>query len=196
MEKTSNTPPPTTKQLLLPHRFREPSFRFYEPTIAAVLKAYPGHITINCSNYLRSPETFCCRFRDAMRSYLEHNWTSKFIDRQQFLSIHSQIRVSPLTATHFVRIGTVTSIRGENSTAVDALTQANNRTCHPTSTKVFNLTDLSLSTAQLLCQLAAERVLTQPIYVLGLTSDDILTLQQTYDVSIELDQQTGIASVL
>ena len=75
----------------LPYRFRESSFRRYEPHIAEVVASFPDPVTIDPSPL--SPVTCSCRFRDAMRSLKKHCWETK-IDFGQFDRIHPNVVVS------------------------------------------------------------------------------------------------------
>ena len=78
-----NTPNP-----VLPHRFREDSFRRYERFISQAVHEYPNPVTFTPSN----SETFSCRMRDAMKSLSTNHWDCPFLP--EFKNVYSDLVVS------------------------------------------------------------------------------------------------------
>lgn len=75
----------------LPHRFREAQFRRYEPIIKLIVDHYP---TVQQFKPNLSPETFSCRLRDAMRSFLDLKWPSDKINHHRFRELYPHIVVA------------------------------------------------------------------------------------------------------
>lgn len=189
-------PPPTLQaQQHLPYRFRERAFRTYESAIAAVTKAYPGVITFNPKlNYNQTTETFSCRFRDAMRSFAEHAWHSTTIDHARFLTICDSISVSTFYTGGLIRIGDKDELKRP---ALDVLNMPS-RINLPIDSDVILKLNLceSANELDLICRLAALRLLSNELKCTGFTEQDKTYYENKYDVSIAIDAGTGIASVL
>ena len=73
---------------ILPHRFREDSFRRYERFISQVVHEYPNPVTFTPSN----SETFSCRMRDAMKSLATNHWDCSFLP--EFKNVYPDLVVS------------------------------------------------------------------------------------------------------
>lgn len=189
-------PPPTLQeQHHLPYRFRERTFRTYESAIAAVTKAYPGVITFNPKlNYNQTTETFSCRFRDAMRSFAEHAWHSTIIDHAHFITICDSISVSTFYTGGLIRIGDKDELKRP---ALDVLNMPS-RINLPIDSDVILKLNLceSANELDLICRLAALRLLSNELKCTGFTEQDKTYYENKYDVSIAIDAGTGIASVL
>lgn len=177
---------------VLPHRFRESSFRAYEPYIAQVVKAFPSPITIRPSTIGLSPVTFSCRFRDAIRSLAKHNWQTVDINMDKFKLCHEQIGVSESGDAGMLTIGDRKNLKKTSEGL-----QTPKAICDspyglildpPTSGN-----DIALHTV---CILAHERLLTQAIQIKNVTLEQKTIYEQQYDVSIELNEATGVASIL
>lgn len=93
----------------LPPRYREATFRQYEPYIAQVLEAYPLAATFEPLKTQWSLETFTCRLRDAMKSFKEHAWASSIVDHPRFAEIQPYLTVSQKGTK--VIVGTKAAIR-------------------------------------------------------------------------------------
>lgn len=76
-----------------PHRFRESSFRRYEPHIALIVDRFPDTVTITPGGDLpQSIETVAARLRDAMTAWKDKQWYTNKVDRDKFFSIHENIK--------------------------------------------------------------------------------------------------------
>lgn len=181
----------------LPLRFRESAFRVYEPTIAAVVKAFPSPITIKPSVLGFSMETYSCRLRDAIKSFAKYHWVSATINQDKFLDCYKQIGVSQSGEVGVLTIGDRKNLR-KSSTGLQtphallAMLGVPKSEC-----KLFTI-DNGLDNTQLhiICQLADQLLLTQAIVCQPVTLKQKHAYEQLYDISIDLDEKTGIASVL
>ena len=90
----------------LPYRFRESSFRRFEPHINDIVNCFPGPITIDPTPL--SQVTFSCRLRDAMKSLSLNRWQTE-ISMERFNRIHCNIVVSE--GHGVVRVGSSDTIR-------------------------------------------------------------------------------------
>lgn len=93
---------------MIPSRLSEKAFRFYELPIRSIVCSWPGPIVFDPASYHRSPETFACRLRDAMRSLRDWRWPSS-VALDRFLALHNQVVVS-ITDQGMVRVGTKESL--------------------------------------------------------------------------------------
>ena len=181
---------PTTE---LPYRFRESSFRFYESIIAAVVSGYPFTITIKAKlDYDLSPVTFACRFRDALRSYYQHNWKPTIIDRTVFERIYPSIAVSEQSSMGLLRIGDRETLR---TPAIALLHNSLGSTSH-NAVVHEPIAIVTADEATLLCTLAEKRLLACEVKCTGFTPIMIQYYEQKYDISIEHDATTGISSII
>ena len=90
----------------LPYRFRESSFRRFEPHINDIVNCFPGPITIDPTPL--SQVTFSCRLRDAMKSLSLNRWQTE-ISMERFDRIYRDIVVSE--GQGVVRVGSSDTIR-------------------------------------------------------------------------------------
>ena len=74
----------------LPYRFREQSFRRFEPHINDIVNCFPEPIVIDPSPL--SQVTFSCRLRDAIKSLSENRWPTD-INMERFDIIYPNIVV-------------------------------------------------------------------------------------------------------
>ena len=176
----------------LPRRFREQSFRKFEVIINSVISAYPNVITFNpYTTHHLSQETFAARFRDAMRSYSEHYWNSNIINRERFLEVCDNISVAMAHNNSLIRIG------DKNELKKPSLEVSKSTYRMPELKAVPGLIALnSEGELELICKLAALRLLSQEVKCTGFTEHNKLKYEQIYDCSIELEDGTGIASVI
>lgn len=86
----------------LPHRFRESTFRRYEPLIAQALAQWPNPLVLPPRVDI-AQETLCCGIRNAMRSLHENRWASDIIDMADFDANYATIEVARVGADVVVR---------------------------------------------------------------------------------------------
>jgi hypothetical protein len=184
----------TLDQTQIPCRFRERAFRTYEPIIAQVIKAYPGVITFSPSlNYSLSPDTFACRFRDALRSHERYNWTTQLIDRERFLACVNSIAVSMTKENGLLRIGDRAELRRPDAAILNSPARLGSSFA-PSASPLLRLdTDAE---CDLICKLATLRLLAAELKCTGFSEQTKHQYELKYDVSIDLDPATGIAGVL
>lgn len=176
----------------LPHRFRELSFRFYEPYIAQVVRAFPQPITIRPSTVNLSPITFACRFRDAIKSLAKYKWGTTEVNMDKFLTCYEQIGVSEGGNAGVLTIGDKKNLKKTSEGLVNA--SAIVSTLNQNDGKIYTLT--SESQLAMVCALASDRALSYTITCYPVTKEQKTKYELEYDVSIELDEKTGIASIL
>lgn len=183
----------------IPWRFSELSFRRYEPIIAQAVTIYPDSFTINARvSYELSPITFACRFRDAMKSYKIFGWVSTLIDRDKFMSRYTEIAISEISTPGLLTIGDKKQLKKPSVlqvhpavSMVKQYTSSNHEPINITTEEEFDL----------ICKLASGRLLSSEIKIKSTNqTQDLQTLktkyEQQYDVSVEYDIKTGIASVI
>lgn len=171
-------PTPST----LPPRFTETAFHRFEAVIRSAVSAFPQSFEIDARLYGLAPVTFACRFRDAMRSLADHNWPTT-IDMNRFRDVWQQISVSEKATGNLVAIGSREHIRRNANSSNRPLPEA----------PIFITPMLSADTIQtttyeqrlLLVTLAANRLLVQPIRCTGFTELECQEFQQSYDCSIQ-----------
>lgn len=181
----------------IPWRFSELSFRRYEPIIAQAVTIYPDSFTINARvSYELSPITFACRFRDAMKSYKTYAWPSTLIDRDKFMLRYTEIAISEIATPGLLTIGDKKQLKKPSVLQV-----------HPAISMIkqytsFDHEPINITTEEefdLVCKLAAGRLLSSEIKIKS-TTKDLQTLktkyEQQYDVSVEYNTETGIASII
>ena len=176
----SQPQPQPQPQPPLPHRFREESFRRYEPIIAAIVSAHPEICTFNTVTYNLSPVTFSCRLRDAMKSFATYQWAS-CINFERFIKIHHDIVVSESRDVGIVRVGGKSKIKPIKSITLTKQSPLTAALHIPTDTIILGTT----AEAQLLAVLAANRSLAHPIRVTGISPQDVKELPIKFDCSIE-----------
>jgi hypothetical protein len=153
--------------------FSEKAFRRYEDTIELVVKNFPNAVTIN-------PEplaaiTFSCRFRDAMRGFLQNKYHSR-IDYDKFSAIHPEI----VTALRdkFVVIGKKSSIDSDvKPVSVGTVLRAEVLLASET------IESPDEEVIKALCLLASKQVL-QSITLSGVTLAQVQAIAAFYDVEV------------
>lgn len=76
---------------MIPSRFKESAFKRYEPYIDVVMRNFPSVVRLNPEPL--SPETFSCRFRDAVKAVLKYNY-STYLDLNKLRQIQPDMIVS------------------------------------------------------------------------------------------------------
>jgi hypothetical protein len=166
-------------QANLPPRFRETTFRFYEPYIAQISLRYPARIDFDPSTEGLSSETFACRLRDAMLAYIMYGYSSTKIDYDAFKEIHPHIIVSQ-PPEGGVACGSRTALRKEkkgNPVEVSPTTIA--------EPYVYGEVE-SITELKLLCRLASERLLTRKLRLSGVFPTWANKVQSEFDVDLEV----------
>jgi hypothetical protein len=79
---------------MLPQRFREGPFRFYEPFIARAVATWPTHIVVKPAMYQLSSETFAARFRDAKLSFNANKWPTSMINTKAYADVGHLLQAS------------------------------------------------------------------------------------------------------
>lgn len=165
----------------LPPRFRESAFRDYEPFIHRIFLRYPGRIDFSIASLNRSPETFSCRLRDAMTSFVTHAWPSNVIDHSKFSEMHPFIIVKQ-TVDGTVAVGTKDSLREKVAAAVVEVAEAN----ADVVPLPFPIEDLA--SLQLVCSLAAARLFSKRLRI---TVADPLWVPKMFDLfDVDCEQQS------
>jgi hypothetical protein len=167
---------------LLPHRFRESSFRKYEEAIRAIVQHHP-EVQIWCPT--GSTVTFACRLRDAMASFLKNAWKTTVIDHAKFANIYDDITVSEQQGKVFTggreKIKQYFQKPYKQTSPEPMVTE--------TKTPTIVLTDLN--SLESLCDLLSKRCLSGPFKLEGfeLTDELISICEQRYDVAFVKDEK-------
>lgn len=171
-------------QSLLPHRFRESSFRKYEHIIGTIVRHFP---TVLEHHFDGSPVTFTCRLRDAMKSFLDNKWTSQVVDYEAFKHIYGDIVVSE----HEGRVFTGSRESIKNRHVATDLSKLHAHIADAPTQAIPRLVVHDISTLEALCVLLSARTLTGPYTLEGirLEATDVQRLEQFYDVAINIDEQ-------
>lgn len=164
-------------QEVKPYRFSEAVFRFYEPFIARALAVYPSSIVIDPRRVDRSPETFSCRFRDAVRSFRENRWFPTEINTTAFDEHADELKVH-ITNDGTCMIGPLAALAGKRAVpnTTDAYVEST------TSPTCFTLADQSQ--IALIGALVHHRMLAHPVLVAGLTDEDVKNLESAFDLAV------------
>lgn len=128
-----------------------------------------------------SPVTYACRFRDAMRSYNDHNWPSTLINRSAFERHYPYIVVSE-RSNGSIMIGqkdsigaTLSAITTGTPTALTPVPLADGEAIvHPSTQEEKDF----------LMSLAHSRVLIPNLHIVGLTDIEVDHYQHTYDICL------------
>lgn len=170
-------PPPDAE---LAYRFKESTFRLYEPYIAQAITQWPEPVAINPAP-LRAT-TFAARLRDAilrLRLYV----TTTSIDLEIFDSVYSQLIV--VHTDHTVSIGP----RGPKGRAPGAvITTAKTAAGIHWESSSHDNDDIRMAV-----KLISKRLLVGPLYVPRLTEEFSSELESSYDCAIQhLDDKSII----
>jgi len=172
----------------LPHRFRQDSFRKYEPFIRSAVDAWPNMVKADPAQYNVAQVTFACRLRDAKRSLYEHHWPTD-VDIEKFnkigflnIEVSERIDGSVLVGSHEAIVK-----YAEATTSMPVATLVPEHS----SEHIFTLT--TKEQKELLMELSARRLLAPRMFVMGLTSDEVDFYQKNYDVALDKhDERTWI----
>lgn len=164
--------------LTLPPRFRESSFRTYEPLIATIVARYPTRLNIDPADFERSSETVSARLRDAMTSFATHGWESE-INLARFKQIHPTLIVSQRGG--LVVIGTKETLKDKPDQQIEIEPVPLNLV---PPLRVDLLVD-SFATLKFLGFLASQRVLSKPIQITVADPQWIAKLYDFYDIEFE-----------
>ena len=160
----------------LPHRFRESTFRDYEPFINRLVEkaviSWPTCIKIDPSLFSNSHATFVGRLRDALVSYHNHNWPS-MINRNTFERIFPETQVSERTD------GTI--LFGEKG----AIKRWNIEEKVPVMVDDAPAIVIDITQPDLFFILSHFRLLTPRIQFTGITDEKAAQLQSSYDIAID-----------
>jgi hypothetical protein len=77
-------------QTLIPQRFRETSFRYYEKYIAAAVNGFPKPVILDPRILCKSIETLAARLRDALTSYERYQWQTSLFTPTVFQAARAQ----------------------------------------------------------------------------------------------------------
>jgi hypothetical protein len=80
---------------LIPYRFREATFRRYEPLITEIVACHPRSLAVDANKIGLSPETLSARLRDAVKSLLVNKWPTN-IDTAKLSTFWPDYQVSVL----------------------------------------------------------------------------------------------------
>lgn len=167
----------------IPPRFRESAFREYEPYIARIAQRYPRRVYF--APGMRSTETFSCRLRDAMTSFVTHAWPSTQINYQTFKQIHPSLKVGirRVDNNYVIIVGTKDALRDVTPAQVEEVSAPGDVFVFP---DVINHVDH----LKFLCALAASRVITRRVQLTITDRNWIQKMYDLYDVDFE-EQNDG-----
>lgn len=168
----------TTQPNDLPDRLSEKAFRRYEKWITLATELFPKSLVIGVHECPVKPTTFVARLRDAMVSFRTYNWPpNPSLDRNKFDRFYDKIRV--VRYQHETRTIEIGGDKTVNSTppVVDIVPLADS-----VSTIVLKLT--TLEQKLLVAELASNQLLKQDLHIDGLTADEVVFLENNFDVSI------------
>ena len=161
----------------LPHRFRESSFRRYEPFIARAIEAWPNAIKADPSLFNIAQVTFACRCRDAITSLSNNKWDTT-VDMSKFEK--STLVVSE-RVDGTVLIGSKQGIA--NFAGMVKTMEITNPVPETTSERIFTLT--TKEQKALLMELSSRRLLSPRLFVQGLTDQEVEQYQVEWDVALD-----------
>ena len=194
--KQTTTPLPPPANANIPHRFREKAFRRYEQLIGQIVNSFPSICTFKPSQFNLSPVTFSCRLRDAIKSWEQNHWPTTAFTQAAFDRARlAGIMVSESPESSIVYAGGKDAMRGTITNFKPLASSA------PVANAAAALPPLKIDATHpndkhLLCKLAEYRALACELHVTGLSADDVVQLQQQYDVSIEPTATAGVMSIL
>lgn len=162
---------------VVPHRFSEAQFRRYEPILAQIQAAWPNvSIFDPGATGILSQETFTCRLRDAMTSFVRYSYCSGLILRDSFLEIYNEVIVAQKDGK--VLVGPRSALKTHKTV----------QPIHSTSATVGQKNDVftcinpSAATIHAFCLLLSQRLLTKPVLVEMLDPQLLLEVQEKYDI--------------
>lgn len=153
---------------ILPHRFRETSFRRYEPYIRQIVVAFPQPIIFDPSPL--SPVTFSCRLRDAMTSLSRYDWQTD-VNKPKFQQIHPHLSICEYDGKIIAR----------------SRKSADIKTLQPPTDGTLTL---DTPTDELLQETAVKlhnRSLQGPVRVKGLPLSKVQALATKFDIEVAVD---------
>lgn len=162
----------------LPHRFRESSFREYEPFINSIIERWPEVYRIHPSHYKKAQTTLACRLRDAMRSLSTNRWTAS-LDIDKFNEVYPLIVVSERTDGSILcgtKEGIALFTHGEHIPSSREI---------PLNVDSSILVNLSEPSKVVLAKLSAVRKIAPRLRITGVSDLEVSELQQNYDIAID-----------
>jgi hypothetical protein len=166
----------------IPHRFRETSFRDYEPFIASIVQAYPNAVKAIPKLFNKAQVTFSCRLRDAIKSYKDNHWSS-YIDRVRFDSIVDSIVVSERND------GSVLSGSKEGiERYLNIGTEVPRSFPLQSEQDESFVIDVSKPSKVLIAELSQAHKLSPRLLIQGLTSEEVDELESNYDIGINKNE--------
>lgn len=166
----------------LPYRFRESSFRDFEPFINNIVEAYPNAVKADPSLFKKAQVTFACRLRDAIKSYKDNHWIS-YINRDKFETIVDSIVVSERSDGSILSGSKDGIERFASSGGHQAL---NHEVALPEGSDF--VADLTKPSKQLLAELSQARKLSPRLTIIGLSDSDVEELERSYDIGINKNE--------
>jgi hypothetical protein len=165
--------------ITLPHRYKESTFRVYEPFIKRLVDEavinWPTCTKIDPKFFTTAQTTFIARLRDAVQSYLNHNWPSS-INRTKFTEIARDTQVSE-RADGTILFG--------HKTAIKSWVAADKIPLVPTTVSSDVIDLAHINAVNLLMTLSHNRLLSPRIIFTGVNDVDIETSQQNFDIAID-----------
>ena len=173
----------------MPHRFREESFRFYEPFINDIVVPWPKEVKKFYPNhYNRAQATFACRLRDAMKSLRDNKWSTS-VDMAKFLEAYPLIVVSERT-DGTVLCGPKDAIASYVNLSSNDIPQS--MPLNTDADETF-IVDLSKPAKEVIAELSQARKIVPRLLLVGITDTDVDALSKSYDVAIDKkDEHTYI----
>lgn len=169
----------------LPHRFRESEFRRYEAIIHDAVRNHPSPLRISCSLYNLSSVTMSCRLRDAMKSFYTYkwpvSWDAAVIEKFFKLYPAKELKVHEIQDAGNIVIGKDSTIKTSEPLKSPLML---NQTAAQANSNVLHLR--SIHEKNLLCHLAANRLLVSSMRCHGFNAEEVTYYEQNYDVSFDL----------
>ncbi len=168
---------------MLPPRYRESAFQFYEEIIADIVKDYPQPKTYNPAKFRLSGVTFSCRLRDAMRSHRQNHWPSMKVSWDKFMQAYdTKIVVSEVGG--LVYVGDRETVKWRNpKTPLNPNADADVVAPKPPYRLVAIFPNYQSFVP--LCELAHARMLVAPIIV-NVQAAWAQVALESYDIDLEL----------